>query len=391
MPRRRRRWTSVKKKKQVSWTDALKNIYKDFGKAGALSSSPDILKNELAKRFNITDISLKKIKNWLNAQFSHSIHRRADINFPRNQILAPDMDHQWQADLLFLDDLGHFNGGNKVILVAIDVVSRHAWAEPMKNKTGPSTTTAFEHILKRAHPRKPLKLQTDKGTEFLNKHFQQLLSSYGIEHFTTYSDKKAAIAERFVKTLKTYVFKFLKETNSRSYIDKLQDLVSTYNSTFHSSIKMPPKNVSKENVNDVLETLYGHLWKEDALRNKLRVPLFQVNDFVRVSKIHSHIFRKGYRGNWTDEIFQVSKIKDTFPRITYGIKDLEGQQIMGSYYENELQKIPSEGVNEQYWEIESVLKTKNSRDGKKQYFVKWKGHDDSHNSWVSADHFKQSV
>lgn len=154
---------------------------------------------------------------------------------------------------------------------------------------------------------------------------------------------------------------------------------------------MPPGHVSRENVNDVLENLYGHLWKEDAVKNKTRKPLFKVNDFVRVSKIHSHIFRKGYRGHWADEIFQVNKIKDTFPRITYGIKDLEGRDIMGSYYENELQKIPSEGVNQQYWEIETVLKTKIGRDGKKQYFVKWKGHDDTHNSWVSAGSFKQSA
>lgn len=392
MPKRRRKgatkWSRIKKKTQkLSWQDALKIIYTSIGKADALSSSPSRLQKQLLARFNISNVSRDQIANWLNQQFSHTIHKKAQTHFKRNPILAPDMDYQWQADLLFLDDLARFNDNHKIILVAIDVVSRFMWVEVMKNKTGASTTAAFESILKRAKPRKPQKLQTDKGTEFLNSTFQAMLHGNNIEFFTTYSDTKAAIAERSIQTLKVLIYKYLKEINSNRYIDRIQDIVSTYNSSFHSSIKCAPSEVSPDNVNDVLNNLYGFLWEADTLNNPK--PRFKIGDYVRVSKIHSHIFRKGYKGNWTDEIFQIISIKDTVPRVTYGLKDLKGNIIMGSYYENEIQKLPPESLHHQYWNVEKILQTKTVA-GKKMFLVKWEGHDSTHNSWISSDQFKQA-
>lgn len=394
MPKHRRRrkgvakkWSRPKQKKSILWQDALKNIYTSIGEADALSSSPSRLQKQLLSRYNISNVSREQISDWLDHQFSHSIHKKASTHFKRNPIIAPDMDYQWQADLLFLDDLARFNDGNKILFVAIDVVSRFMWVEPMKNKTGASTTAAFESILRRAKPRKPQKLQTDKGTEFLNSTFQSMLHHRNIEFFTTYSDTKAAIAERSIQTLKVLIYKYLKEINSNRFLDHLQNIVSTYNLTFHSSIKYAPADVSSDNVHEVLNNLYGFLWEADALNNPK--PRFKIGDYVRVSKIHSHIFRKGYKGYWSDEIFQIISIKNTVPRVTYGIKDLKGNIIMGSYYENEIQKIPSESLQHQYWNVDKILQTKTVA-GKKMFFVKWEGHDDTHNSWISADQFKQA-
>ncbi|MEO5351554.1 MAG: DDE-type integrase/transposase/recombinase, partial [Magnetococcus sp. YQC-3] len=182
----------------------------------ALSSNPRLLKRELAKRFKIRNVSVEKISDWLSGQFSHQIHRRAEIKFKRNPVISPDLDYQWQADLLFLDDeLGRFNKGYKVGLVVVDVVSRFGWVELMKNKTGTSTTEAFEKILARASPRKPVKLQTDNGKEFLNKNFQDLMKKNGITFFTTYSDTKASIAERLIQTIKKMVYKYLNNSNTK--------------------------------------------------------------------------------------------------------------------------------------------------------------------------------
>ena len=170
------KWTKQKKKKLVDWQIALNDIYTTVGKPAALSSTPSRLLRELKIRYGIKNVSLEQIKLWLAGKYSHSVHKNIKVHFDRNPIVAPDIDYQWQGDLLFLKELGRHNKGYSIGLVMIDVVSRFAWGELMKNKSGPSTLHAFQAILKRAAPRIPIKLQTDKGTEFLNKNFQSFLS-----------------------------------------------------------------------------------------------------------------------------------------------------------------------------------------------------------------------
>ena len=99
-------------------------------------------------------------------------------------------------------------------------------------------------------------------------------------------------------------------------------------------------------------------------------PKFKVNDHVRISKC-KNIFAKGYAPNWSEEIFVVKKIKNTVP-WTYVISDLNGEKIVGSFYEKELQK-----TNQKDFRIEKVI----SRKGNKLY-VKWKGYDNSFNTWI---------
>ena len=149
--------------------------------------------------------------------------------------------------------------------------------------------------MQQAKPFKPEKLQTDNGTEFLNHMFQSLLKEYGIDFFTTNTDTKAAIAEAFVKRLKTFIHKYLNENNTLEYWNVLQLFVDTYNATRHSATKFAPKDVTKENENEVLTNLYGFLWETDLLTQ--RKPKFKIGDYVRISRKPSPLFRKGYKGN----------------------------------------------------------------------------------------------
>ena len=107
------------------------------------------------------------------------------------------------------------------------------------------------------------------------------------------------------------------------YIDKLDDITKKYNNTYHTSIKMKPV-VVKDNT-------YIHFKKE--IKNKDHK--FKVGDHVRISK-YKNIFAKGYVPNWSEEIFIIKKIKNTVP-WTYVINDLNGEEIIGTFYENELQ------------------------------------------------------
>ena len=141
------------------------------------------------------------------------------------------------------------------------------------------------------------------------------------------------------------------------YIDKL-DIVGEYNNTYHRTIKMKPT--------DVKDNTYIDFKKEVNDKD----PKFKVGDYVRISK-YKNIFAKGYKPNWSEEVFVVSKIKNTVP-WTYIINDLKGEEIIGTFYENELQK-----TNQQEFRIEKVIKKKGDK-----LYVKWKGYDNSFNSWI---------
>jgi hypothetical protein len=368
--------------------ELLKKIYFSPGHAGSFSSARQIqrvLKNEYGVSSN-----LNVIQNWLQKYRSYNLHKSRIVNFKRNPIVAHYIDQQWQGDLLFLPDLAKFNDGYQIILVCIDVVSRYAWAEPMKNKTGKETSRAFETILKRSEKsRKPEKFQTDDGKEFFNSDFNSLMKKYGINHFSIPSDKKAAIAERFIKTLKQKIYKYLDvEANRKRYIDVLQDLVKSYNDSFHSKIKMAPSDVSAETESLALKNLYSKdLWEKPR---ETPNPDIKVGDTVRITDGVSP-FIKNYKGRWTEELFQIAKIKNSSPRPLYSLRALNGEEVKGIFYEDEIQKV--EKPSDDMWEIERIIKTKIVKRGRKkvkQYFVKWFGYPDSFNSWVDERHMRKS-
>ena len=141
------------------------------------------------------------------------------------------------------------------------------------------------------------------------------------------------------------------------YIDKLDDIVNEYNNIYHRTIKMKPVDVKDNTYIDFLE----------EVNNK--DPKFKVGDHVIISK-YKNIFAKGYTPNWS-EVFVIKKVKNTVTWI-YVINDLNGEEIIGTFYEQELQK-----TNQQEVRIEKVIR----RNGDKPY-VKWKSYDCLFNSWI---------
>ena len=145
--------------------------------------------------------------------------------------------------------------------------------------------------------RPPITLQTDKGSEFLNRSLQKLLKQYGVHHFSTHNeDTKASIVERFNRILKTRMWRYFTKNQSVRYLDVLQDFVRSYNKTYHRSIGMAPSEVNGTNQESVWQRLYGH---EGG-----GTPTFRIRDRVRISKAKRH-FEKGYMANWTEELFTI--------------------------------------------------------------------------------------
>ena len=141
--------------------------------------------------------------------------------------------------------------------------------------------------------------------------------------YSTFNEDKSVVAERIIRTLKNKLYKSMTATGKNVYYDVLDDVVNEYNNTKHNTIKMKPKDV-KDN-----KRVYTDEYNKKSAR-------YNVGDRVRVSKF-KNIFAKGYTPNWSREIFIVNKINDTVP-YTYNLKDLNEEEIIGSFYDGELQK-----------------------------------------------------
>ena len=148
--------------------------------------------------------------------------------------------------------------------------------------------------------------------------------------YSTNNEGKSVVAKRFIRTLKSKMYKHMTSISKNVYIDKLDDLVNEYNNTYHTTIKMKPI--------DVKDNTYINTDKE--INNK--DPKFKVGDRVRISK-YKNVFAKGYTPNWSEEVFVIKKVKNTV-LWTYVINDLNGEEIMGTYYEKELQKNKSKRI-----------------------------------------------
>ena len=262
--------------------------------------------------------------------------------------------------------LSEENDGINFLLLVIDTFNKYGWIVPLKDKKGETIVKALKDIFKESG-RRPAKLWTDKGREFFNKDVRDLVYLYATEN-----EEKSSIAERWIRTMKEKMFKYFTDYKTNRYIDVLPDLVEDYNNTVHSSTKLTPVEASKkENKLKVWRNLYPDRYKANRQN-----PKFSVGDRVRISK-KKKVFEKGYTTRWTEETFIIKQIRETNP-ITYKLVDLEGEEIKGTFYGEELQK-----SKEQLYKIEKVIKKKNG-----QSFVKWDGYSDKFNSWVADENIK---
>ena len=142
--------------------------------------------------------------------------------------------------------------------------------------------------------------------------------------YSTHNKGKSVVAERFVRTLKNKIFKHMTAISKNVCFDVLDDIVNKYNNAVNRTIKMKPIDVKDDAYVDSIKEVND------------KVPKFKVGDRIRNSK-YKNIFAKKQTPNWSEEIFVVSKIKNTVP-LKYVINDLNGEEIIGAFYEKELQK-----------------------------------------------------
>lgn len=299
----------------------------------------------------------------------NEIHKPARKNFQRRSVIIKGIDDLWQADLIDMQKYSKENKGFNYILVVIDALSKFTWTVPVKSKTKNDIHKAMQTVMMQSR-RYPKNLQTDFGKEFYNSLFKSLMDKYKVNHYSTFSTKKASIVERLIRTLKTKLYKHFSLHGKYLWVgNNLKSIVKSYNNTIHHTTKYTPISVSPKNELYVKQNIYKSQINTESGKHK-----YKVGDKVRISKYKTQ-FSKGYTPNWSTEIFEIIKVNATNP-VTYLVEDLHKEKILGSFYEYELQKTKFPSI----YLIEKVVKRQNNK-----LLVKWLGLGEKENSWITID------
>jgi transposase InsO family protein len=333
-------------------------------------------------------LSLQKIKDILSGIQSYNLHREYKEG-QRNPSYSHFKRNQFQMDLVDVQALAEFNDGVRYLLTVIDTFTRFAWARLLNDKRGETVLEAFKSILKSACD-KPKSISCDRGTEFQNEKFKAFCIQNEIVLYTPDSSIHGAYIERFNQSLQKLTYKYMTENETHRFIDKVDKdgnltnvfakLMQTYNNRKHRMIGETPQNA--ETYPEVHLDMRLKLSKYyEKIKHKKRV--FNVGDTVQVSKQKGK-FSRGYQEQSSQEIFKIYEIKEKSKIPMYLLKTYDGSEnIKGAFYAFELTK-----VKDDVFRVEKVLKSR-KRGNVVQHFVKWKGFNDSYNSWINSQDVTQ--
>ena len=250
--------------------------------------------------------------------------------FQRIQIQTHYKDECWSIDLIDRSSLSKYNKNYKFIFTIIDNHTKYAWAIPLKDKSGKSTTTAIKSLIEK-EKRKPHKIWSDRGKEFYNTTFLHYLKEQNIQIYSTNSDLKAVFVERFNRTLLDLIKEPMYIEGKGNWLNHLDAALQKYNNRVHTTTKMTPFEASNNSLLPSNNINNNNKIPRDSYRSFAK---FQVGDFVRVPD-KRNIYSKGYTTNWNRELFKIHSINKTNP-VTYTLNDENGEIIQGKYYEQEL-------------------------------------------------------
>ncbi|OOZ07834.1 hypothetical protein BOW24_11450 [Solemya velum gill symbiont] len=362
----------------VRYEDYLAGVYYDADHPASFSGV-DKLYRAVRKEGRFV-LSRSKIEQWLGKQETHAVHAEEKTKFKRRRVLSPRVDYQWDADTADMTTYSNNNDGYGYFLLVVDVMSKYVWTKALRNKTSKEMVQAFREIF--ADGRKPTRMRTDKGSEFVNRKVDGFLEKEGVPHFVTQNIVKANIAERAIKTIKMRLARYATRKQTRRWIDVLPKVTNSYNHTHHRSIKQTPASVkSKDSV---------RLWKLQyetvpRPRPKSKTPTvkklyaFKVGDVVRVSFLR-WAFQRQYDERWSRELFVITERFASEGIPQYRLKDYSGEIVHGTFYQKQLHR----AHEQETYLVERVLRQRKRR-GKKEFLVRWQGWLPKYDSWIGEE------
>jgi transposase InsO family protein len=376
------------KKKKLTKTEEksvdkyLSSIYYDPKKAGSFAGAVKLF--EQAKKDG-QNLKLSQIEKWLNMQETYTLYKRPQQVAQRSEVQTLYPGFLLDSDLMSMQGVSSHNKGFTFVLVVIDVFSRFLWARAIQNKEGKTVSKKLTEIFDTI-PYKIERFRTDNGSEYKNSWVKKVLSSRSVKIQYTNNETKANYAESCIKTLKSKIYKYFNHKQTYKYIDVLQDIVKSYNDTYHSSIKRAPSEINSKNA--------SYIWWELNIPKKIhpkkittynpKIFKYNIGDNVRIQH-GKHAFSREYHQKWTSEIFIIRNRMHRTGVPVYKIMDYNSDKIRGTFYENELQKVLID--DNMLWKIEKIIK-KRTRKGEKEYLIRWMGFGQAFDSWVSSSEVK---
>ena len=276
-------------------------------------------------------LSRKKVLAYLQSSKTYTKFKPVRRTFQRLPVVALGINHIWSIDVAYMEKIGKFNDGYKYLLLAVDVLSRRIRVQPLKNKTSKAATSAFEKMINFETLDFPIKIWVDQGKEFKGE-FAKFCASNAIHVYHTFSETKSCMAERYIRTLKTLLYKFFEEQQTFRYLPQLQKFVTLVNSRYNRSIGMAANEVTQRHVPKLLALQTEKL---NASTNRA-AKKFEVGDRVRIA-LKDMPFRKGYKQQYTNEVFKVAGVyRYKKGVITYKLLDFRNEPILGRFYPAEL-------------------------------------------------------
>mgnify|MGYP001569361657 CR=1 FL=1 len=305
----------------------------------------------------LVGISKADVEEFIKNQETTQLHKpriKAKVNKP----IIVYKEGRLHADLLDMSSYAGLNNNVNWLLTVIDAFTRFAYVKPMKNKEANTVAVAMREILDETEA--PTKIiQTDNGSEFISQEFKKLLAGRKIIHVLSkpYHPQSNGRIEKFNKTLKTLISRYMTHYNTKHYISVLDDLVLNYNTTIHTATRLSPEFVDKHADADVKREINDEQITQNAKliekSEKIPLPDLRIGDSVRLSALTNKdirkklTFRKGYNTQWSTEIYKVRKIKTpehpAQPYIYY--LSLDGVNLEQEFFRDQLQKINEETLN----------------------------------------------
>ena len=378
------------KKQNLSKFEYLEKIYQDLDHIAAYSGIDKLFKyvKEKKERKDIRKCDIKTFLNSMDSYTKHGLVPRRYIRRPfkiskQNSFLGMDL-----ADMT--ETVAKYNDGFRYILVLMDMFSRKVFLKPLKNKTGANVSSVIDEYLHLAPGYSHI--NCDEGKEFVNSACQKIYDKYNVTRYNVFNRKfKCSLVERFIRTLKGFLFRHFTYKNTYYFLDVLPKFQKIYNSTPHKGLgyKTPDEVHSLTDLNDIkIQEIvqldqkiknYGSINKTKTNFENSSKKALKVGSHARILlNASERVFGKSYEKIFSDEIFTIRKVDKTLP-ISYWLEDLNGNPINGVCYREELKPVE---LPKTYY-VEKVLGTrKDSKSGRTQYLVRWAGYSDDFNSYV---------
>lgn len=339
----------------------------------AFSSLRNVYREVKGKEKKVTH---KQIYNYAIGNEAYTRHYPLRRRFKRLKTFGNAPMSHIQADLVDYSMFKNTNDGVTFLLTMVCCYSRFLFCVPLKNKSADSVLAAIKGVFDSVG-KYPTYFISDHGLEFVNKKLSSYFKTLEIKHIMPSSELKAAMIERYNKSLKYRISKFFTFNNTRSYLKHLPDFVRGINNSPNRSIKT---TAAKAFSGDVIPA-------DDLLLTGIRPPSgklkLKIGSSVRLALVRN-VFSKGYEQSFSEELFIISGKIDSSPP-TYTLKDLNNVDIQGHVYANEV--IPCT-ITSDIFKIEKILSYETIR-GVRYAKVKWFGYSDVFNSLVKASEIRK--